>query len=48
MNHKGEIKKLSNMCNPNIGIITNIGTAHIGILGSRQIIAEEKKQERML
>ena len=29
---------------PSIGVITNIGNAHIGILGSQQAIAEEKKQ----
>ena len=44
MNHKGEIKKLSNMCNPNIGIITNIGTAHIGNLGSKNNIYKAKKE----
>lgn len=44
MNHKGEIKKLSNICNPNIGVITNIGTAHIGNLGSRKNIYKAKKE----
>lgn len=34
MNHTGEISKLSKCCNPNIGIITNIGTSHIGNLKS--------------
>ncbi len=42
MNRKGEIKKLSCAVNPNIAIITNIGTAHIGNLGSRKDIAEAK------
>jgi len=44
MNHSGEMAFLAEVARPNMGIITNIGTAHIGILGSRQAIAEEKKQ----
>ena len=44
MNRKGEIAELSSVLYPQYGIITNVGTAHIGILGSRQAIAEEKKQ----
>ncbi len=42
MNHRGEIKRLSECLCPNIGIITNIGTAHIGNLGSRECIAKAK------
>ena len=33
MNHIGEIEKLSELAKPDIAIITNIGTAHIGNLG---------------
>lgn len=44
MNRRGEIKELADILLPNSAIITNIGTAHIGILGSQQAIAEEKKQ----
>lgn len=44
MNRKGEISELASVLYPQYGIITNIGTAHIGILGSRQLIADEKKQ----
>ena len=44
MNRVDEIQELSNVLNPNYAIITNIGTAHIGILGSKDIIAEEKKK----
>jgi len=44
MNHKGEMADLAKILNPHIALITNIGTAHIGILGSRDNIAEEKKQ----
>ena len=42
MNHAGEIKKLSECLTPDIGIITNIGTSHIGNLGSREAIAGAK------
>jgi len=44
MNHKGEMADLAKILNPDIALITNIGTAHIGILGSRDNIAEEKKK----
>ena len=44
MNRKGEISELASVLYPQYGIITNVGTAHIGILGSKQNIAEEKKQ----
>ena len=37
MNHFKEISYLSKICNPNYAIITNIGTAHIGNLGSKKI-----------
>lgn len=42
MNHSGEISKLSKMCEPNIGIITNIGSSHIGYLKSRKNIYKAK------
>lgn len=42
MNHRGEISRLSRAINPDIAIITNIGTAHIGNLGSREEIAAAK------
>ena len=42
MNHPGEIKKLSLCLKPNIALITNVGTAHIGNLGSRENIAKAK------
>ena len=44
MNRRGEIEELAKVLNPNIALITNIGSAHIGILGSRETIAEEKKK----
>jgi UDP-N-acetylmuramoyl-tripeptide--D-alanyl-D-alanine ligase len=42
MNHPGEIAPLCQIAKPRIGIITNIGTAHIEYMGSREAIAEEK------
>lgn len=42
MNHAGEIAPLCEIARPKIGIITNIGTAHIENLGSREAIAMEK------
>ena len=42
MNHSGEISRLSKCLGPNIAAITNIGTAHIGNLGSREAIAKAK------
>ncbi len=38
MNHRGEINILSRMCNPDIGIITNIGSSHIGNLNGKKNI----------
>lgn len=42
MNHLNEIKYLSQMVTPNIAIITNIGTSHIGNLGSKENILKAK------
>ncbi len=44
MNHKGEIHVLTNIAKPNIAVITNIGTAHIGNLGSRENILKAKME----
>ena len=44
MNRQGEMADLAKVLNPQLALITNIGSAHIGILGSRQAIAEEKKK----
>ncbi len=43
MNRSGEIAELAAVLKPHIALITNIGTAHIGILGTKDKIAEEKK-----
>ena len=42
MNHFGEISLLSKIAKPDICVITNIGTSHIGNLGSRENILKAK------
>lgn len=42
INHPGEMKALTAVFNPDYALITNIGTAHIGQMGSRVAIAVEK------
>ena len=42
MRGPGEIAELTHIANPTIGLITNVGTAHIGRLGSVEAIAEAK------
>lgn len=42
MNHRGEIAPLAALACPQVGIITNVGTAHLEHLGSRENIALEK------
>jgi len=42
MRGRGEIARLGEIARPAIGVITNVGTAHIERLGSEQAIAEAK------
>jgi len=42
MNHAGEIAPLAAVAAPTIGVLTNVGTAHIEYLGSQDAIATEK------
>ena len=42
MNHFGEISLLTKIAKPTIAVITNIGTSHIGNLGSRENILKAK------
>ena len=44
MNHFHEIERLSQSANPNLAIVSKIGTSHIGILGSRENIARAKAE----
>lgn len=42
MNHLGEIRYLGKIAKPTVAVITSIGTAHIGFLGSRENILKSK------
>ena len=44
MNHKGEISTLSKMVQPTTGIITNVGSAHIGYLKNKKQIYKAKME----
>ncbi len=44
MNHKGEIEQIVKFLPPDLAVITNVGTAHIGNLGSREQIAKAKSE----
>ncbi len=41
-NHPGEIEYLAKVCQPNIGIVTNIGPAHLEYFGSLSGVLKEK------
>jgi UDP-N-acetylmuramoyl-tripeptide--D-alanyl-D-alanine ligase len=42
MNHPGEIDYLARLAAPDVALVINAGTAHIGELGSREAIAQAK------
>lgn len=42
MNHSGEISYLTRLAKPNIALVNNAGSAHIGELGSLEAIAKAK------
>lgn len=42
MRGPGQIAELAEIAEPTIGVITNVGTAHIGLLGSVEAIAKAK------
>lgn len=44
INHRGEMDQLASVVRPLLSIVTNVGTAHIGIIGSQHEIALEKKK----
>ena len=44
MNHAGEIERLATACRPALACVTNVGTSHIGLLGSRENIARAKAE----
>ncbi|MBM6774964.1 UDP-N-acetylmuramoyl-tripeptide--D-alanyl-D-alanine ligase [Olsenella profusa] len=44
MNHPHEIERMAAACEPTLACITNVGTSHIGLLGSRENIARAKAE----
>ena len=44
INHRGEMDSLAAVVRPLLSLVTNVGTAHIGIIGSQHEIALEKKK----
>ncbi len=44
MNHFKEIEVLADIARPEVAVVTNIGTSHIGILGSRENIFQAKME----
>lgn len=44
MNHRNEITELCKIANPDVAVISNVGPAHIGILGSLENIAKAKSE----
>lgn len=44
INEKGEMAQLADILRPTIGLITNVGHAHLEGLGSLQTVASEKRQ----
>ncbi len=44
MNRSGELARLTAVARPTVALITNVGTSHIGYLGSRENIARAKAE----
>jgi UDP-N-acetylmuramoyl-tripeptide--D-alanyl-D-alanine ligase len=44
MNRIGEMGELARVYEPDLALVTNVGSAHVGVIGSRRGIAEEKKR----
>lgn len=44
MNHSGEIWRLCQIAEPNVAMVTTVGRAHIGELGSQENVAKAKEE----
>ncbi|MHB8840183.1 MAG: UDP-N-acetylmuramoyl-tripeptide--D-alanyl-D-alanine ligase [Candidatus Aquicultor sp.] len=44
MRGSGQIKELARIAKPNMGVVTNIGQAHLELLGSEEMIAKAKAE----
>ncbi|KIX15081.1 UDP-N-acetylmuramoyl-tripeptide--D-alanyl-D-alanine ligase [Dethiosulfatarculus sandiegensis] len=44
MNAPGEIKRLTQIAVPDVGVITNVGAAHLGPMGSLEAVAKAKAE----
>ena len=44
MRGKGQIEELADIAEPTVAVVTNVGTSHIELLGSREAIAEAKAE----
>ena len=44
MRGRGQIRHLAELARPDVGVITCIGEAHLGLLGSREAIAESRAE----
>ncbi|MCV7195790.1 UDP-N-acetylmuramoyl-tripeptide--D-alanyl-D-alanine ligase [Mycobacterium angelicum] len=42
--HPGNIAALAQIATPSIGVVLNVGTAHLGEFGSREVIAQTKSE----
>ncbi|MBD3349267.1 MAG: UDP-N-acetylmuramoyl-tripeptide--D-alanyl-D-alanine ligase [Candidatus Eisenbacteria bacterium] len=42
MNHPGEIRRLAEIARPHVGVITNVGEAHLETMGTLEAVAEAK------
>jgi UDP-N-acetylmuramoyl-tripeptide--D-alanyl-D-alanine ligase len=44
MNHPGEIAPLARLSAPDLGVLTNVGTAHLGFFKNQEAVAHEKAE----
>lgn len=44
MRGRGQIAELAAILQPDIGVVTNVGDTHVGVLGSREAIAQAKAE----